>query len=287
MSPLDQALAYAACGWPVFPCIPSGPRRKDPLTAHGFYDASCNPTVTARSWRRWPNALIGTPTGRDSGRNVLDIDVKYPDKNGFDTLADLGWAILPITQMIHTGSGGLHLHFDAAGAEIRNTVGARGPRGIGPGLDWRGTGGYVILPSDGSGYRWDPYYGPDTPLASAPRELLPREPKAPSSASRPITPTKGLSVYAEAALDSACRAILAAPNGEQECTLVDESFSIGTLASAGGIPQGFARDTLLWAARQLASHDPRRPWLPAEIEAKVNRAFAAGMDHPRPVHRHG
>jgi hypothetical protein len=32
--------------------------------------------------------------------------------------------------------------------EIRNTGGARG-RGIGPGLDWQGAGGYVIVPSPG------------------------------------------------------------------------------------------------------------------------------------------
>jgi hypothetical protein len=45
-----------------------------------------------------------------------------------------------------------------------------------------------------------------------------------------------LSPYAaEAALDSACYVIIGAPNGEQECTLVAECFSIGTLAGAGAI----------------------------------------------------
>lgn len=63
--------------------------------------------------------------------------------------------------MTHTASGGLHLHFEPGDHGIRNTAGANG-RGIGPGLDWRGDGGFVILPSPGSGYFWDPCYGIET-----------------------------------------------------------------------------------------------------------------------------
>jgi hypothetical protein len=38
---------------------------------------------------------------------------------------------------------------------------------------------------------------------------------------------------------------------------------------------------LTWAASQVPSHDPRRPWRPGEIEDKISRAFDAGMRHPR------
>ena len=72
---------------------------------------------------------------------------------GFDSLEELGFAILPNTRMSQTASSGLHLHFDPADHGIRNTAGKKG-RGIGPGLDWRGDGGYVILPAPGSGYAW-------------------------------------------------------------------------------------------------------------------------------------
>ena len=126
-----------------------------PLTEHGFRDASIDPAVITAWWTRWPKALIGIPTGYDSGFVVLDVDVKHADRNGFDTLADLDCAILPDTPMTHTASGGLHLYFHPPAApEIRNTEGEKG-RGIGRGLDWRGTGGYVIVPSPNSGYWWD------------------------------------------------------------------------------------------------------------------------------------
>jgi hypothetical protein len=285
MTPLDQALAYAAHGWPVFPCHwDGGPRlRKTPLTRNGFKDASRDPQAIQQWWGRWATALIGLPTGEVSGIVVLDVDVKRSEANGFDSLEDLGHSILPATPTAHTASGGLHLYFDPAGREIRNTEGKRG-RGIGPGLDWRGGGGYVIVPSPGSGYVWDPHLNFDSaPLAPVPERLLPTDKVR--IVARPIRPTKGLSPYAEEALDRACKAIIGASNGEQEATINGEVFAIGTLAGAGGIPSDFARRALIWAARQVQSYDHRRPWRPRELDDKVNRAFDAGLHQPRAVRR--
>jgi hypothetical protein len=98
---------------------------------------------------------------------------------------------------------------------------------------------------------------------------------------RPVRPTSGLSPYAEAALDDAARRIIAAPDGEQEATVNAEAYSIGTLAGAGAVPTEFARNVLHWAAARMPSHDPRRPWHPAELRAKVDRAFADGIRAPR------
>jgi hypothetical protein len=220
-------------------------------------------------------------TGRDSRFVVLDIDVTYAGRNGFDSLDALGFAILPDTPMAHTASGGLHLYFAPPDhVEIGCTEGARGC-GIGPGLDWRGEGGYVIAPSPGSGYAWDPHWHLDSvPLSPVPPALLPRLPK-PRDLVQPTNPTTGLSPYAEAALDSACRNILAAPAGQQEATLNVECFAIGTLAGAGAIPVEFACRVLVWAARRIRDHDPRRPWRTVEIERKVDRAFGDGMRQPR------
>ena len=122
---------------------------------------------------RVPHALIGTPTGERTGIAVLDIDRK-DGRNGFRTLAGLGYVEPPKTPTVLTRTGGMHLHFERPEGGFRNTVGAAG-RGIGDGLDWRCDGGYVILPSPGSGYTWGTWdYGNATPLP-VPEDLLPRE----------------------------------------------------------------------------------------------------------------
>jgi hypothetical protein len=63
------------------------------------------------------------PTGNASGRWVLDIDVKRPEANGFDTLEDLGHSVLPNAPMAHTESGGLHVYYDAGSRELKNSAG--------------------------------------------------------------------------------------------------------------------------------------------------------------------
>jgi putative DNA primase/helicase len=277
MTPLDAALIYGRRGWPVFPCAPWP--SKEPFTKHGFYEASCDELVIAQWWHRWPNALIAVRTGTAAGFVVLDVDVKNDAANGFDTLATLGFVILPDTRIMHTPSGGVHLHFDPGDHQIGVTQGAKG-RGIGLGLDWRGNGGFAFLPSPGSGYAWDPHYGINAPLAPVPAALLPREPESQPEA-KPIERTSGLSRYAKAALLDACHAIVAARAGEQEGTLVRETFSIGTLAGAQGIPTDFALRTLQRAASMIPTLDPRRPWRAKALDKKVARAFTAGLQRPR------
>jgi hypothetical protein len=79
--------------------------------------------------------MIGVPTGKGSGLDVIDIDVKKA--NGFDAVPS--WRRLsPV--IVSTPSGGAHLLFRSTGV-VRNTTGQ-----IGPGVDTRGEGGYVIVP---------------------------------------------------------------------------------------------------------------------------------------------
>lgn len=132
---LEQALAYATAGVPVFPCAPAG---KTPLTRNGFHDATTDHDKIRRWWAAHPAANIATPTGTP-GFDALDIDVR-PTGTGWAALnrakdAGLldGWL-----RAIRTPSGGLHLHYP--GTDQRN--------GTLPGqhLDFRGHGGYVVLP---------------------------------------------------------------------------------------------------------------------------------------------
>jgi hypothetical protein len=279
MTPAEEAFIYAERGAPVFPCRERDPGRKRPFTPRGFHDASRDPEIIKRWWRQWPAALIGMPTGEPSGVVVLDIDIKRPEANGFDSLEDLG-IVLPATPMVHTASGGLHVYFKNPERELKCSAGL-----IGPGLDCRATGGYVVIPSPGSGYHFDPLYNLDSvELAEAPGYLWPPKPSRPIP-TEPITPVVGLSRYGAAAIEMACNAIVRAGPGQQERTLNAECFSIGSLAGAGAVPADVALRALLKAGSAMPDHDAAWPWRPEEIDLKVRRAFNAGMTHPREVRR--
>jgi hypothetical protein len=145
---LKAALAYARRGVPVFPCEPGGKR---PLTYNGFWEATTDLRVIERWWKRWPSANVGIPTGKKSGLLVLDVDL---DNGGPESLARLERADgpAPKTARVRTGGGGAHVFFrHPTDAEIRNSAGL-----LGPGLDVRGEGGYVVVPPSRTqgAYEW-------------------------------------------------------------------------------------------------------------------------------------
>lgn len=149
---LDRALAYAAMGWPVFPCKP---RSKDPATPHGFKDATTDPDRIKRYWQRVPDANIGLATGAISDVWVLDVDTK-PGKAGAQSMCNMVTTFGPIprTRQQRTGSGGWQYFFAMPpDAPVSNSAGK-----IGPDIDVRGSGGYVIVPPSvhpcGDRYRW-------------------------------------------------------------------------------------------------------------------------------------
>jgi hypothetical protein len=130
-----QALAYAAAGWPVFPCLPG---LKLPATKHGFKDATTDPNRIIRWWTIAPNCNVAIATG-SPGPDVLDVDV-HSTGNGFAAFNRLQRERLldGARAYIRTPSGGLHAYF--AGSEQGN---GRLPEQH---LDFRGRGGYVVAP---------------------------------------------------------------------------------------------------------------------------------------------
>jgi putative DNA primase/helicase len=258
-TPLAAALAYTRRGWPVFPCHWQGGRRKRPLIEHGLHAATTGQVQICRWWTRWPAALIGLPTGKASGFVVLDIDTKDPAANGYDTLKALGRATLPDTPMVHTASGGLHAYFATIDIEIRNSVG-RG--GLGPGLDVRGEGGYVIVPSPGSGYSWDPRHNFDTvaPLP-APAWLGHRARKAAGTTAR-----RHERFDPQQALDDACTNIRNASKGEKYRTVRREPFIVACLVRDRLLDQKTARHALDAALKALEPHagDAEHMWKAAD-----------------------
>jgi hypothetical protein len=138
-----QALAYAARGWPVFPCQPGG---KEPATRHGFKDATTHPGTIRAWWQRNPAANLAIATGAP-GPDVLDVDQHGPAGNGYPAWSCLRQAglVTGAFAIIATPSGGLHAYF--TGTTQRT---ARLPRHH---LDLRAAGGCVLAPPSAVGGR--------------------------------------------------------------------------------------------------------------------------------------
>jgi putative DNA primase/helicase len=164
---LGAALDLASRGIPVFPVTP----QKVPLTAHGFKDASMDPAQIRSWWTHHPRAGIGVPTGPASGLVVVDLD----PRNGSEaTVRELErkHGAFPATVTSRTGSGGTHFFFNHPGRYVKGGSGK-----LGPGVDLKGDGGYVVVPpsshESGGRYAWFVEHSlGDLPLADLPAWIL-------------------------------------------------------------------------------------------------------------------
>ena len=163
----ESALAYAACGWHVFPLQP---RTKEPLLgSRGFHGATTDAARIAAWWRSVPELNIGIATGAVSGFFALDIDGEDGEASLRHLESEHGK--LPPTREIITGRGGRHCYFNAGKHHVKCSVAIVGDK-----LDIRGDGGYVVAPpsihQNGRAYCWS-VDGADQ-LAEAPHWLLQR-----------------------------------------------------------------------------------------------------------------
>ncbi len=143
-TPKVAALRLATNGIPVFPCKPD----KTPYTPQGFKNASIQEEFVNGYWDEWPEALIGAPTGAPSGLVVLDIDNKGGDGEAELRELEKQYGKLPTTGTSRTPSGGRHIFFKYPGEPVKCSA-----KQLGPNLDIRGDGGYVIVPGSGD-YEW-------------------------------------------------------------------------------------------------------------------------------------
>lgn len=180
----DTAARYARFGFAVFPlwpidggaCACRDPRCPSPgkhpighMVPHGVADAMADERAVVEWWAGFADANIGIATGDASGIVVVDIDLA-------------GLAILDNLERVHgevgetwaaeTGGGGMHLYYRMPRLDVRNSAGA-----IGPGIDVRGNGGYVVAPPSrhrsGRRYGWqDAWHPRKVGLAEVPDWLL-------------------------------------------------------------------------------------------------------------------
>ena len=159
------AIALAKTGMAILPCVARG---KVPATPHGVKDATIDAATIDAWWQECPEANIGIACGTVSGVFVVDIDGDNGEASMRKLEAEHG--ALPPTVEVITGNG-RHCYF-RLGEPIGNSVGR-----IGPGVDTRGHGGYVLAPPSvhPSGRRYEWSVDTATEFADAPdwlRELI-------------------------------------------------------------------------------------------------------------------
>ncbi len=275
---LEAALGYARDGFPVFPCDPN---TKRPLIKSGFKSASTNEAQVRSWWERWPDAMLGMPSGSASGAWVLDVD----DPELFEQNCDID---LPETRRCETGKGyHLYFRFDRANpvANKQQHPKTGWPFPSLPGAETRGEGGYVILPPSvhpsGRRYRWsiegEPAEPPAALLQVVRASRTRHGPQDSAGAHQPDHP------YCLAALESECTSIKSAGSGEQEGTLNGAALKMGHDVGAGVLSFQTARTQLTAAGLAMPSFNSRDPWTPEKIIAKVDNGLRDGMAEPKGV----
>lgn len=310
------ALSFAAAGWHVAPAL-AGLKR--PATRRGVHDATRDPDRIRQWWKANPRFNVMVDAGR-SGVVVVDCDMlpewpadAGPRPSGIESGADVllwlaeleghdtGWLLAdPVPQTL-TPSGGIHFFFRAPeGRKVGNSV-AR----VGPGIDVRAAGGYVIAPwSQTLAGHYRPLHWPHTVAgttdlehvtAAAMRSVDVRPSQLPvlpdwlaeraAPTPKPVDPfdvlERALDVgpigsrtsYAATALQRECADVAAAANGGRNERLHLAAVRLGQLVGAGMLEQ----DTVESALTEATS-------LPGpEATATMASGLRFGMAHPREV----
>jgi hypothetical protein len=236
-----MALALAAEGWPVFSCKAD----KKPIFKGGFKNATTDPVAIREAFSHPQAKLIGVPTGSASGFDVLDLDPRH----GSDAWKAANPHLLPETR-VHQTPGlpkkpgdpimpGEHWVF-AHAPDVVNDQSGR----IGPGVDVRGEGGYVIFPPS-AGYR----VISDAEIAGWPPELLalvrkPAKPERPAEKPRPRLQADQLkSKRYQAFVDKLLANVAAATEGIKHDVLLKQARALGGIMKAAGITE---KDAVAW-----------------------------------------
>jgi len=182
---LEMARQYARSGLAVLPlhrpvrrgsgigCSCGKPDCRSPakhpvakLTPQGLKNATTD-LATVEQWFGAQSWNLGIVTGEATGIVALDID---PRHDGDATLSRLEaeHGRLPPTWRFLTGGGGEHILLRHPGGAVANSAGK-----VGPGIDVRGDGGYLVAPPSihicGRPYAISVDHHPEeTPLAAMP-----------------------------------------------------------------------------------------------------------------------
>lgn len=233
-----------------------------------YYTFPIKPGTKLPAVKDWPNrAKPGEPAentgiftgkyGDDEALLVVDVDIK-PGKAGDETLIGLELAgyDFPPTATQATPSGGTHYIY-----RTRNPV-RSGVNVLGPGLDIRSAGGYIV------------HYGITGEPVPAPDWLVQR--CGLPSASDSFTAPAVENIDAQAAVRRAKDYLASAPLAIEGMGGDATTYKVAATLKDTGISSDDALDLL------LAEWNPRcePPWTHEELAAKVSHAWKYGKNPP-------
>ena len=244
MSLIDAALSLLRKGKPVFPVD----QTKKPLVAWKQYQDQVPTRQEVTScWTQWPEANIGMATGRLSGLMVVDCDSEEAAKRFIESYPEARR-----TLQAQTGRGA-HFYFCFEDG-ITNDAGKL----LGPGIDIRGQGGFVIVPpsihANGKAYQWLNRNEP-LPLPSKLREIL-------VTRSKTAPPSNGENGYRERF--NTAEMWEGVPEGERDNKLFRYACSLRSLNT----PRDVAEELVLKAASRCEPPFPER-----EALEKISNAY--------------
>ncbi|PYJ11252.1 MAG: hypothetical protein DMF06_03310 [Verrucomicrobia bacterium] len=286
---------YIKFNWFIFPCEPNG---KQPLTAHGYKDASNDPAQIEEWWEKWPDANIGLACDK-SEVVALDGDPSHYDDRSRELMADLSSEYLTASQS--TPSNGTHLIYMAPlGVKVSNSPGS-----LPPGIDVRANG-YILLepscvvyseqearskgvePGYMSFYRWlerpdetVPQPLPDRVLEAL-RKPEPKRTPPPNTNGYHNGNGNGVSVangkekYARVALDRELDALAKSSEGGRNEQLNKSAFSLGQLVASGLLDESEVGEKLENVALAIGLAEQ-------EIRATIRSGLSSGKGQPRIV----
>lgn len=250
-----SALWYARHGWRVFPCLAA---KKEPAINSWQKLATTDLRQVEAWWRVRPDSNIGVACGEDSDLYVVDVDQHGLDGEQTMTAVIRRLGELPATVEQRTGSGGRQLFLRyPVGHVCRNTAGSK--RGLGPGIDTRGAGGFVVVPPSlhpcGERYRWitGPHQAQPAELPAAWVERLERKEAVTISVPLPAMRTWG--EYGGNVVARRADAIARQGQGNRNDELYRGAFYLAKLAQSGLVVWLEAKAELERAGRSCGLED--------------------------------
>ncbi|MEU2702386.1 bifunctional DNA primase/polymerase [Micromonospora aurantiaca (nom. illeg.)] len=168
--------------------------------------------------------------------------------------------LTPPTARVQTGSGGLHLYYRHPGQPVPCSQGKRG-QGLGPGVDVKADGGYVVLPPSTHPRTERPYrWIPGQAVKEMPSALLaacspPPAPPALAASGPTLMRQAGGISHPDRLLAVLLDRITTAAEGTRRTTLYGAARGVARMVAAGALDPADAITALTDAGRRAQQTD--------------------------------